>query len=68
MDVMKRKMPGFPEDTSRTDYIREILQQFVISGASADDFNVAALLFYQDADDSKFSDVVNEASVSHVDE
>jgi len=61
-------MPGFTENTSRTDYIRKILQQCVIARVSAEDFNVAAVRSYQGAVDSKVSDVVIEASVSHVDE
>ena len=61
-------MPRFTENTSRTDYIRKILQQCVIEKVSAEDFNVAAVLSYQGAVDSKASDVVNDASVSNVDE
>ena len=61
------RMAGFPENTSRTDYIRKILQQCVIARASAEDFNVAAVRSYQGEIDNKISHV-NEASVSHVDE
>ena len=61
-------MQGFLENTSRTNYIWEILRQCVMARASAKDFNVAAVRSYQGAIDSKVSDVVNEASVSHVDE
>jgi len=60
-------MPGFPENTSRTDYIRKILLHCVIARASAEDFNVAAVRTYHGAVDSKVCDV-DEVSVSHVDE
>jgi len=61
-------MPGFPENTGRTDYIRKILEQCVVTTASGEDFHVAAIRSYQGAVDSKVSDAVDEASVSHVDE
>jgi len=60
-------MPEFPENTSRTDYIRKILEQCVIARASDEDFSMAAVRSYRGAVDSKVSDV-DEASVSHVEE
>jgi len=50
------------------DYMRKILVQCVIARASSEEFNVATLPSYRGAAYSKVSDVVDEASVSHVDE
>jgi len=65
---MERRIPRFLENTSRTDYIRKILQQCVIARPAAEDFNVTAVRSYQGAVDSKVSYVVNDASMPHVDE
>ena len=64
---MDCRMPGFPENT-RTDYIRKILEQFMIARASGEDFHMAAICSHRGAVYRKVSDVVDEASVSHVDE
>jgi hypothetical protein len=60
-------MPGFPENTCRTDYIRKTLEHGVIARAPGEDFNVAAVRCHRGAIDSKVSDV-DGASVSYVDE
>jgi len=60
-------MSGFPENTSRMDYIQKILEQCVIARASGEDFNMDAVHSCRGAVDSKVSDV-DEALVSHVDE
>jgi len=61
-------MPGFLGNTCRTDYIRKNLKHGVIAGASSEDFNVAAVGSHRGAIDSKVSDVVDEVSMSYVDE
>jgi len=50
-------MPGFPENTSRTDYIRKILEQCVIARAAGEDFSLSAVRSYPGAVDNKFSNV-----------
>jgi hypothetical protein len=52
-NVMVCRMPGFPGNTCRTDYILKILEHGVIARAPAEDFNVAALRFQRGAMDSK---------------
>jgi hypothetical protein len=65
--VVDCRMPGFPGNTCRTDYIRKLLEQGVKTRVPGEDFNVAAVRSHRSAFDSKFSDV-DEAPVSHVDE
>jgi hypothetical protein len=60
-------MPRFPGNTCRTDYIQKILEQGVTARAPGEEFNVATVCSHQGAMDSEVSDVVDEASVSHVD-
>jgi len=65
--VMGCRMPGFPENAIRTDYIRKILKQCVIPRAYDEYFNVASVRSYRSAVNSKVSDSdSDEASVSHV--
>ena len=66
-NVMVCRMPGFPGNTCRTDYIRKILEHGVIARAPVEDFNVGAVRSHRGAIDSKVSDV-DETSVSYVDE
>ena len=61
-------MPGFLGYTCSADYNWKILEQGVIARAPGEDFNVAAVHSHRGASDSKVSDVVDEASVSYVDE
>jgi hypothetical protein len=61
-------MLGFPGNTCRTNDIWKRLEQGVIARVSSKDFNVAAVRSRQGAIDSEFSDVVDKASVSYVDE
>jgi hypothetical protein len=67
-NVMGCRMPGFPEIASRTDYTSKILKQCVIPRAYDECFNVASVRSYRSAVNSKVSDTVDEASVSHVEE
>jgi hypothetical protein len=60
-------MTGFPGITSRTDYIRKILEHCVIARAPGEYLNVTAVSFHRGTSDSKVSDVVHEVSVSYVD-
>jgi hypothetical protein len=61
-------MPEFPGNPCRANYIRKLLDQGVIARVPGDDFNVAAVRSRRGAIDSEFSNVVDKASVYHVDE
>jgi len=61
-------MPGFPGNTCRTNYIRKLQEEGVIARVPGEDFNVAAVRSRRGANDSQFSDVIDKASTSHVDE
>ena len=50
------------------DYIWKIVEHGVIARPPGKDFNVAAVRSHRGAIDSKVSDVIEEASVSYVDE
>jgi hypothetical protein len=60
-------MLGFPGNTCRMNYIRKLLEQGVIARVPGEDFNVTAVWSRRGAIDSEFGDVVDKASVSHVD-
>jgi hypothetical protein len=65
---MDCRMPGFPGNTRGTDYIRKILEQCVIARVNGEDFNMAAVRSHRRAICLKVSNVVDEASVSYIDE
>ena len=62
---MDYRMPGFPGNTCRMDYIRNTLEHGVIVSTPGEEFNVAAVHSHWGAIDSKISDVVDEALMSY---
>jgi len=61
-------MPGFPGNTCRMDYIWKILEHGMMARAPSKDFNVAAICSQRGTIDSKVSYVIDETSVSYVEE
>jgi hypothetical protein len=59
--VIDCRMPGFPRNAYRMDYMRNILKQGVIARAPGEDFNVATVRSLRSAIYSKFRDIVDEA-------
>jgi hypothetical protein len=65
---MYGRVPGFPGNACWTDYFREVQRGDVVAEVAGEDFNIFALRPHQGAIDCECSDVVDEASVSNVDE
>jgi hypothetical protein len=61
--MMVCKMPGFPENTRRSDYIRKILGQSAIGRAPGEGCNVAAVRSDRGANYMKVSEIVDEVPV-----
>jgi hypothetical protein len=67
-DVIYCRMPGFPGNTCRVDYIWKILERGVIARDPSEDFNIFAVRSHRGAICCKACDVADEALVSHIDE
>ena len=65
--MMDCRMPVFPGNTCKMDYIWKILEQGVIARAPSEEFNVTAARSNQGTSDNKVSNV-GETLVSHVEE
>jgi hypothetical protein len=65
---MYGSVPGFPGNTCGTDYFWEVHKGGVVAGTVGEDFNVVAVCTHRCAINCEGSDVVDEASVSNVDE
>ena len=66
--MMYSSVPVFPGNACGTDYFWEVQKRGVVVAAASEDFNVVAVRPHWGAIDCKGSDVVDEASVSNVDE